>query len=124
MSVQRYLNGTSAVKISASVELALSGGKIAGGHRLPPVRVLAAQLGVSPATIAAAYRILQERGIAVADGRRGTIIRHASPAAPPAPSLLPPHVRDLGSGNPYADLLPSLKPFLRKLEGAPRLYRD
>jgi DNA-binding transcriptional MocR family regulator len=124
MSVQRYLNGTTAVKIAASAESALSGGKMAGGDPLPSVRALASQLGVSPATVAAAYRILQDRGIAVAAGRKGTVIRHASPAAPPAPTLLPPHVRDLATGNPSADLLPDLAPFLRKLEGTPRLYRD
>ncbi|MEA2238541.1 MAG: hypothetical protein QOC81_3265 [Thermoanaerobaculia bacterium] len=124
MSVQRYLNGTTAVKIAASAESALAGGKMAGGDHLPPVRTLAEQLGVSPATVAAAYRILQERGIAVAEGRKGTVIRHASPAAPPAPAALPAHVRDLATGNPSADFLPDFAPFLRKLEGSSRLYRD
>jgi DNA-binding transcriptional MocR family regulator len=124
MSVQRYLNGTTAVKIAASAEAAVSSGKIAGGDRLPSVRALALQLGVSPATVSAAYRILQERGIAVADGRRGTIIRYASPVAPPAPMALPPNVRDLATGNPAAALLPDLSPFLRRLDGTHRLYRD
>src|SRR6266550_2777227 len=124
MSVQRYLNGTTAVKIAASAESAVADGKVGGGERLPPVRTLARQLGVSPATVAAAYRILQERGIIFADGRRGTIVRHASPSAPPAPALLPAHVRDLATGNPASDLLPDLSPFFRKLDGEPRLYRD
>src|SRR5882672_10642508 len=124
MSVQRYLSGTTAVKIAASAESAVTGGKIAGGQNLPSVRALAQHLGVSPATIAAAYRILQERGIAFAEGRRGTIIRPASPASPPVPVTLPPNVRDLASGNPAADLLPNLAPFFRKLESTPRLYRD
>ena len=124
MSVQRYLTGATAVKIAASAEAAVSGGKIAGGDRLPPVRTLALHLAVSPATVAAAYRILHERGVAVADRRRGTIIRHASPVAPHAQASLPSHVRDLASGNPASDLLPNLGPFLRKLRGTPRLYRD
>jgi DNA-binding transcriptional MocR family regulator len=124
MVVQRYLTGTTAVKIAASAEAAVAAGKIAGGDRLPPVRDLAQHLGVSPATVAAAYRLLQERGIAFAERRRGTIIRPASPASPPVPVTLPPNVRDLASGNPAADLLPNLAPFLRKLDGAPRLYRD
>ena len=124
MPVQRYLNGTTAVKIAASAESAVATGKIAAGGRLPAVRALAQQLGVSPATVAAAYRILQERGIAFADGRRGTIIRYASPAAPPAPALLPPDVRDLATGNPDSELLPDLARFLRKLDGRPRLYRN
>ena len=124
MVVQTYLTGTTAVKIAASAEAAVAAGKIVAGDRLPPVRDLAQLLGVSPATIAAAYRILQERGIAFAEGRRGTIIRPASPASPPVPITLPPNVRDLASGNPAADLVPSLAPFLRKLDGTPRLYRD
>jgi DNA-binding transcriptional MocR family regulator len=88
------------------------------------VRELAQHLGVSPATIAAAYRILQQRGIAFAEGRRGTIIRPASPSAPFVPVTLPPNVRDLASGNPAADFLPNLAPFLGRLDGSPRLYRD
>jgi len=124
MIVQTYLTGTTAVKIAASAEAAVAAGKIAAGDRLPPVRVLAQHLGVSPATIAAAYRILHERGIAFAEGRRGTIIRPASPASPPVPISLPANVRDLASGNPAADLLPNLAPFFRKLDGSPRLYRD
>jgi DNA-binding transcriptional MocR family regulator len=124
MSVQRYLSGTTAVKIAASVESALANGRIEPGQRLPAVRSLAKHLAVSPATVAAAYRNLQARGIASADGRRGTVIRPASPAAPPTPSTLPPNVRDLASGNPAADLLPDLRPFLRKLDPGSRLYRD
>jgi DNA-binding transcriptional MocR family regulator len=124
MVVQTYLSGTTAVKIAASAEAALAAGRIAGGERLPPVRDLAQRLGVSPATAAAAYRILHERGIVFAEGRRGTIIRPASPASPPVRVTLPPDVRDLASGNPAADLLPDLATFFRKLDGTPRLYRD
>ncbi|HEV7570639.1 MAG TPA: aminotransferase class I/II-fold pyridoxal phosphate-dependent enzyme [Thermoanaerobaculia bacterium] len=124
MAVQTYLTGTTAVKIAASAEAAVAAGRIAAGDRLPPVRDLAQHLGLSPATVAAAYRILHDRGIAFAEGRRGTIIRAASPASPPAPTFLPPTVRDLASGNPAGDLLPNLAPFLRKLDGTPRLYRD
>jgi len=124
MVVQTYLSGTTAVKIAASAEAAVATGKIAAGDRLPPVRDLAKQLNVNPATIAAAYRLLQDRGIAFAEGRRGTIIRAASPASPPVPVTLPPNVRDLASGNPAADLVPNLAPFFRKLDGTPRLYRD
>src|SRR5258705_155424 len=112
MSVQRYFNGTTAVKIAASAESAVATGRIAAGQQLPPVRALAPQLAVSPPPVAAAYRILKERGIASAEGRRGTIVRHASPAAPPGPALLPPHVRDLAAGNPAPELLPNLAPFL------------
>lgn len=124
MVVQRYLSGTTAVNIAASVESAVASGKLQPGERLPPVRALARQLGVSPATVAAAYRTLQTRGIAFANGRRGTVVRHASPAAPPVPAPLPGNIRDLASGNPASALLPDLAPFLRKLDPGPRRYRD
>src|SRR5436305_6548098 len=117
MIVQTYLTGRTAVKIAVSAEAAVAAGRIAIGEKLPPVRDLAQHLGLSPATVAAAYRILQERGIAFAERRRGTIIRPASSASPPVPVPLPPNVRDLAFGNPAADLLPNLAPFFRKLDG-------
>src|SRR5258706_340774 len=97
MAVQTYFSGDSAVKIAASVEHALTAGRLAGGEPLPPVRVLASHLSVSPATVASAYRLLQDRGIAVSDGRRGTRLRHVSPALPPVPTDLPHGVRDLAA---------------------------
>src|SRR5207253_11194116 len=89
MAVQSYISGDGAVKIAASVESAVASGRAAAGELLPPVRLLASALRVSPATVASAYRLLQERGIAVADGRRGTRIRHASPVAPSTTVALP-----------------------------------
>ncbi|HKO55852.1 MAG TPA: GntR family transcriptional regulator, partial [Thermoanaerobaculia bacterium] len=71
MTVQRYVHGDTAVKITRSIEEAIAAGKVGAGENLPPVRALAAELRVSPATVAAAYRMLQERGLLVADGRRG-----------------------------------------------------
>jgi DNA-binding transcriptional regulator YhcF (GntR family) len=46
-----------------------------GGQRLPAIRELAKTLRVSPVTVAAAYRLLRTRGLAVGDGRRGTVLR-------------------------------------------------
>ena len=121
MVVQTYLSGTTAVKIAASVEAAVAAGTIAAGDRLPPVRDLAQHLGVSPATVAASYRILHERGIAFAEGRRGTIIRPASPSSPPVPIPLPPNVRDLASGTTASAILHNTATIIHKLEGSPRL---
>ncbi|HEV7239770.1 MAG TPA: aminotransferase class I/II-fold pyridoxal phosphate-dependent enzyme [Thermoanaerobaculia bacterium] len=108
MLVQNYLNGDSSVNIAQSVESAVSGGKLRAGELLPPVRSLAAHLGVSPATVAAAYRLLRERGLIVADGRRGTRVRSAPPIALPRNVPLPRNVRDLAEGNPDPALLPRL----------------
>jgi DNA-binding transcriptional MocR family regulator len=124
MLVQRYLSGDTAVNISRSIEEAVSGGRMRAGDALPPVRTLAAELRVSPATVAAAYRMLQERGIAIADGRRGTRIRHAAPLAPPPSAPLPPHIRDLSDGNPDSALLPDLPTAVRAAALEQRLYGD
>ncbi len=120
MVVQKYISGSTSVNIAASVEEAVSNGKLAAGAMLPPVRGLAGQLQVSPATVAAAYRLLKERGVVVADGRRGTRVSSAPPIAFPSELVLPEGVRDLSAGNPDPDLLPRLP----RLELEQRLYGD
>jgi|SRR6185436_6091282 len=122
MLVQKYLSGATAVNIAGSVENAVSGGKLAAGAPLPPVRSLARQLKVSPATVAAAYRLLQDRGVVFADGRRGTRVRSAPPIALPAEAPLPEGVRNLADGNPDLSLLPDLR--RRRFDIAQRLYGD
>lgn len=124
MTVQSYIAGDTAVKIAASVESGLASGRAAAGERLPPVRALAAHLRVAPATVAAAYRMLQERGVAVADGRRGTRLRAVSAAVPPPRTVLPDGARDLATGNPDPLLLPDLDAALERLRPGQRLYAD
>lgn len=107
--LQSYITGTSAAKIASSVEAALNSGRVLAGTLLPPVRRAAGELGVSAATVAAAYRLLRDRGVVVTDGRRGTRLRHGAPLAAAARFLpLPGGVRDLASGNPDPELLPVL----------------
>jgi DNA-binding transcriptional regulator YhcF (GntR family) len=55
------------------LDLAASG-KLAVGARLPPVRVLAGELGVATNTVARAYRELELAGIVATHGRAGTVI--------------------------------------------------
>lgn len=107
MLVHTYIRGGTSVKIAASVEQALASGHAHGGDTLPPVRAVATSLKVSPATVAAAYRLLRDRGVVIADGRRGTRIRETAPIATPV-SLMPAGVRDLATGNPDPRLLPPL----------------
>jgi DNA-binding transcriptional MocR family regulator len=118
--VQNYISGDSSVNIAQSIETAVVSGKLNTGELLPPVRSLAAHLQVSPATVAAAYRLLRERGVIVADGRRGTRVRWAPPIATPRAVPLPRNVRDLAEGNPDPELLPRLP----ELQLQQRLYGE
>jgi len=100
--------GTGAESIAASVEEAISFGTLAPGDALPPIRELAARLGVNANTVAAAYRVLRDRGTVETAGRQGTRVR-GRPATTPR-SLhgldVPTGVRDLSTGNPDPALLP------------------
>ncbi|MEU5281388.1 aminotransferase class I/II-fold pyridoxal phosphate-dependent enzyme [Streptomyces asoensis] len=106
------IEGRRAADISASIEAAVGAGHLEPGRLLPPMRELAAELGVNPNTVAAAYRILRERGVIETDGRRGSRVR-PKPATTGREFLrveVPPGVRDAASGNPDTALLPALAP--------------
>jgi GntR family transcriptional regulator len=49
-------------------------GALARGDELPPVRQLAADLGINLNTVARAYRDLTDRGLVVAARGRGTVV--------------------------------------------------
>lgn len=93
------------------------------GDRLPTVRALAQELGVSPATVNAAYRKLRERGLVTGSGRAGLRVsdRRLAPARRLA-AVAPPGVRNLADGNPDPALLPPLPPALVRLSGRHWLY--
>ncbi|MEV8533293.1 aminotransferase class I/II-fold pyridoxal phosphate-dependent enzyme [Streptomyces sp. NPDC051211] len=104
------ISGGRASEIAASVEAGVGSGELTPGALLPPMRELAARLGVNPNTVAAAYRTLRERGVIETDGRRGSRIR-ARPASTPRGAMgvaVPAGARDLSTGNPDPALLPSL----------------
>jgi DNA-binding transcriptional MocR family regulator len=117
---QYQIIGSTAREIAASAEAAIRNGLLDTGAQLPTVRSLAELLGTSPATVNAAYRTLRQRGLVVADGRRGTRVA-------PRPTLRTPlhqvasadsgaHVHDLSIGLPDPDLLPDLGPALARLD--------
>jgi DNA-binding transcriptional MocR family regulator len=106
--VRYRLQGGTAREISASVEAGVRSGQLVPGERLPPVRELAGRLGVSPTTVAAAYGELRRRGITAGAGRAGTRIRGAPPVSSRVYLSAPAGTRDLITGGPDPDLLPTL----------------
>jgi DNA-binding transcriptional MocR family regulator len=124
--VQYSIAGTGAESIAADVEEAISKGRLAPGDALPPIRDLAAQLGVNANTAAAAYRLLRDRGAVETAGRRGTRVRHR-PATTPRSLLgldVPAGVRDLSTGNPDPALLPIATTSQARIVGPPVLYGE
>lgn len=106
--VHYRIAGTGAESIAANVESAISHGELSPGDALPPIREVAAELGVNPNTVAAAYRLLRDRGAVETAGRRGTRVR-SRPATTPRSLLglaVPAGARDLSTGNPDPAMLP------------------
>ena len=54
-------------------------GAVLPGERIPPVRALAADLGLAPNTVARAYRELEDGGWIVGRGRAGTFVADRLP---------------------------------------------
>ncbi|WP_405578161.1 aminotransferase class I/II-fold pyridoxal phosphate-dependent enzyme [Streptomyces sp. NBC_01190] len=122
------ITGKGASGIAADIEGAVGAGALHPGDSLPPLRELARELDVNPNTVAAAYRLLRDRGVIETGGRRGSRIR-ARPATAPRDQIridVPDGVRDISTGNPDTALLPSLTAALaaaaRHHAGAPALY--
>jgi DNA-binding transcriptional MocR family regulator len=121
---QYTIRGTGAEAIASDVEAAISSGALTPGAELPPIRELASQLGVNANTVAAAYRLLRERGAVETAGRRGTRVRERPATTPRSLRgiVVPPGARDLSSGNPDPALLPIARLGARR--GTPVLYGD
>lgn len=85
--------------IAAGIARLITSGDLAPGDRLPTVRALAAELGVSPATVSHAWQTLSAAGLIVSRGRAGSTVRSAPR------EWLPLRYRDLeGSADARLDL--------------------
>jgi DNA-binding transcriptional MocR family regulator len=118
------ITGGSVREIAASVERAIRRNALSPGDALPSVRDLAAQLNVSPATAASAYRVLRDRAFIVTERRRGTRVSERPALGPRPPATVPLGVTNLASGNPDPELLPSLTEAVRSLDLPTRLYGE
>ncbi len=107
----------SARGIAAAVGRMISAAELSVGSRLPTVRELSKELGVSPTTVSEAWQSLAAVGAIDARGRQGTFVRQ--PTGPATPRRYrrvtegPGHFAlDLSSGTPDPALLPDLRPVI------------
>jgi DNA-binding transcriptional MocR family regulator len=121
----------SARGIAAAVSRLVTAGTLPAGSRLPTVRDVARELGISPTTVSEAWRSLARAGAIRTRGRSGTFV--AGPSLPrqrlryaqlggrvgelqAGPAHAP--VRDYSTGVPDYDLLPSLTESLKRIGDA------
>ena len=117
------IRGTTAADIADSVRALRERGVLRPGSLLPPVRELAATLGVNRNTAVAAYRQLAQAGLVVSRGRAGTVIAGVDAVAQEgyaADTVL----RDVATGNPDPALIPDPSPALATVAGRPVLYGE
>jgi DNA-binding transcriptional regulator YhcF (GntR family) len=67
------------VQLRDGIARRIVSGRLAPGDRVPPVRELAADLGLAPNTVAKAYRDLESTGHLIGRGRHGTFVAEVLP---------------------------------------------
>lgn len=99
---------TTAREIRTDIESRIATGDLRAGDRLPAVRTYADDLGVSPATVSAAYRDLRLRGMVTGRGRQGTLVAPSHRLATTLPTTVAAGLIDAVNGSPDPALLPGL----------------
>lgn len=122
MVPEQLIAGRTSRAIADSVEAAVEAGRLAESDPLPSVRGLAARLGVSPTTVAAAYRDLRLRGVVTSEAGRVTRVGVRPVSRAQQYGSVGPGVRDLSDGNPDPEMLPDIAAMLRGLELPRFLY--
>lgn len=118
------IHGKTATDIFDSVRTLVQSRQLPPGALLPPVRDLAVSLGVNRNTVASAYRRLVTAGIALTQGRLGTVIRHHDEPGEQEGAATGSSLIDLASGNPNPAWLPDIAPALKIRPYKPRLYGE
>lgn len=125
--LEQHMAVPTARGLAASVGAVIGAGHLNPGDRLPPIRVVAKQLGLSPTTVSAAWAMLQRATILTTDGRSGTRVtprqsgpsRYRAALTREAESIddgRPHYALDLSTGTPDPALLPSLTTVLRHVQ--------
>lgn len=106
--------------IAGTVSRLITDGTLSVGDRLPTVRVLARELGVSPTTVSDAWQSLAAVGSIRTQGRAGSFVLGAPAIATPRrfralTQSSASFALDLSTGTPDPDLLPDLGPALARV---------
>lgn len=106
--------------VAAAIHRLIRSGALQSGDRLPTVRALAAEIGVSPSTVSEAWQALGSVGAVQARGRAGTFVSEARPASSPRRFLGISGAPgddgfDLSTGTPDPLLLPPLRDALQRV---------
>jgi DNA-binding transcriptional MocR family regulator len=129
-AIEKRLEVPSARGLAHAVSCAVRDGALAPGAKLPPIRALATQLGLSPTTVSAGWALLARSGAIHTDGRRGTTVAGLADLAPGryrrALQRQLDFALDLSTGTPDPALLPNLGLALSELTtaGTPDSYLD
>jgi DNA-binding transcriptional MocR family regulator len=130
-AMRERLDDPSARGLASAVSRAVREGALGAGDRLPPIRTVAAELGLSPTTVSGAWSLLARAGTIRTDGRRGTTIadrqRTGSPRYQRALDRTSAFRLDLSTGVPDPALLPGLARAVASIRGAaatPSSYLD
>jgi DNA-binding transcriptional MocR family regulator len=122
-ALERRLDEPTARGLAQAVSRALRDQALTPGQKLPPIRTVATQLGLSPTTVSAAWALLARSGAIHSDGRRGTSIadnrRPGSLRYRRALDRQSAFSLDLSTGVPDPALLPDLGRALRSANAAP-----
>ena len=129
-SIRDRLTAATAKGLAGAISRAIADGALSPGTKLPPIRTVAAQLSISPATVAAAWELLARSGAIRTEGRRGTTVLDNRNGGPTRYRRALEHTTtfrlDLSTGVPDARLLPDLTRALENLTSAatPGSYLD
>ena len=112
--------------LADAVSSAIRDDVLVDGDRMPPIRLVAQTLRLSPTTVTSAWALLVRGGLLHTDGRRGTVVAIRSGAARGPAGSRPTRYRqavdrtslfevDLATGMPDPALLPGLTTALRSI---------
>jgi DNA-binding transcriptional MocR family regulator len=132
-AIEAQLEHRTARGLAHAVSIAVREGALEPGTRLPPIRTIATQLGLSPTTVSAGWALLARSGAIRTAGRRGTTVADLQDSTAGAPGRYRRALErqldfalDLSTGTPDPALLPKLGAALSELTtaGIPGSYLD